>query len=316
MKILVTGGAGFIGSHLVDYLVREQRAQVSVFDNFSHGKIENLSRVINAIRIVDGDILDLSRLRAEMTGHGIVFHLAALSSVFDCVRNPELAMRNNVEGTRQVLEAARQSGVRRVVFASSREVYGEPANLPVLESSPINPKNTYGVSKSAAEDICAQYATSGLELTVLRLSNVYGIRDRGRVIPRFVEQALHSAPVTVYGRDKLLDFLWIENLVRVLALATRLPSPDHPVNIGGGKGTRIIELARRVCELTYQRSPIQIADERQLEVGHFVADVNAARILFNLHCPDDPLEYLPCIVEEFRTQMQNRPPRGTTTHCS
>ena len=227
MKILVTGGAGFIGSHLVDYLVREQRAQVSVFDNFSHGKIGNLSHISNAIRVVNGDILDLSRLRAEMTGHGVVFHLAALSSVFACVRNPEMAMRNNVEGTRQVLEAARQSGVRRVVFASSREVYGEPANLPVLESSPINPKNTYGASKSAAEDICAQYARSGLELTVLRLSNVYGIRDRDRVIPRFVEQALDSTPVTVYGKDKLLDFLWIENLVRVLALAMR----DFPVQV-------------------------------------------------------------------------------------
>jgi nucleoside-diphosphate-sugar epimerase len=307
MKILVTGGAGFIGSNLVDHLVRDQLGHVCVLDNFSRGQIENLAHSSNSIRIVDGDILDPARVRAEMAGTDVVYHLAALSSVFDCVHNPAAAIRTNVEGTRQVLEAAREAGVRRVVFASSREVYGEAANLPVSESSPINPKNAYGASKVAAEEVCAEYASEGLELTVFRLSNVYGLRDRGRVIPLFIERALRGEPITVFGRDKLLDLVWIENLVQVLALAAQFPSPAHPVNIGSGKGTRLIELAMRVCALTGQVSPIQIADQREPEVEHFVADVTAAHKLFNLHCPTDPLEYLPRVVEDFRARMQIGP---------
>jgi len=303
MKILVTGGAGFIGSGLVDRLVRDQYGHVCVFDNFSRGRIENLAHSSNAIRIVNGDILDTARLRDEMVGAEVVYHLAALSSVFDCVHNPAAAIRTNVEGTRQVLEAARQTGVRRVVVSSSREVYGEPANLPVPESSPINPKNAYGASKVAAEEICAEYSSNGLELVVFRLSNVYGIRDRSRVIPLFVEQVLRSEPITIYGKDKLLDLIWIENLVEVLALAAQYPCPVHPVNLGCGKGTRLFDLAERVCALIDPKSPIHIADQREPEVEHFVADVTVARKLFNLHCPDDPLEYLPHVIEAFRTRI-------------
>jgi len=230
----------------VDRLVRDQFGDVYVLDNFSRGRIEHLAHNSNAIRIVDGDILDTARLRAEMAGTEVVFHLAALSSVFDCVHNPAAAIRTNVEGTRQVLEAARQAGVRRVVVSSSREVYGEPAKLPVPESSPINPKNAYGASKVAAEEVCAEYAARGLELMVFRLSNVYGIRDRGRVIPLFIERALRAEPLTIYGKDKLLDLVWIESLVEVLALAAQHPSPAHPVNIGSGKGTRLVD-SPRVC---------------------------------------------------------------------
>ncbi len=198
MKILVTGGAGFIGSSLVDRLVRDQYGHhVCVLDNFSRGRIENLADSSNAIRIVNGDILDAARLRDEMVGTEVVYHLAALSSVFDCVHDPAAAIRTNVEGTRQVLETARQAGVRRVVVSSSREVYGEPANLPVPESSPMNPKNAYGASKVAAEELCVEYAASGLDLTILRLSNVYGFRDRGRVIPLFIDRALRAEPITV-----------------------------------------------------------------------------------------------------------------------
>jgi len=310
MNILITGGAGFIGSSLVDRLVREDYGHVCVFDNFSRGRIENLSQSSNVIRIVYGDILDSQRLCDEMAGTDIVFHLAAMSSVFDCVHDPLAAIRTNVDGTRQVMETAREVGVRRVVLASSREVYGEPSTLPVHESSLINPKNAYGASKVAAEKVCAEYASSALEITILRLSNVYGIRDRGRVIPVFIERALRAEPLTVYGRDKLLDLVWIENLVDVLVLAAQLPCPTHPLNIGSGKGTRLIELAERVCALTDRKSPIQIAGEREPEVGHFLADVTAARKHFNLHCPDDPLEYLAQVVEDFRARIQPVPPQG------
>jgi UDP-glucose 4-epimerase len=302
MKILITGGAGFIGSHLVDRLVAAQCGSVTIFDNFSRGKIESLSTNKHAIRIVNGDVLDSERLRDEMAGTEIVFHLAALSTVFGCVNNPEAAFRANVDGTRQVLDIARNSGVRRVIFASSREVYGEPSNLPVLETSAIRPKNMYGLSKAAAEELCFDFMSNGLEVAVLRLSNVYGTRDFARVVPLFIDRAVRGAPLTVFGMDKVLDFVWIGNLVDVLFSSAIAPCPTGPVNIGSGQGTRIWDLARRISALTGSKSTIQLEDQRQPEVENYVADVTAARRLFDLKCPVDPLEYLPIMI---RTGQSN-----------
>lgn len=299
-KILVTGGAGFIGSHLVDRLVRDQLGFVSVFDNFSRGRSENLSKSSSAIRVIGGDILDGERLRAGMAGAEIVFHLAAISSVFDCVHKPEAAVRTNVQGTRQVLAAARDAGVRRIVFTSSREVYGEPAALPVLETSAMRPKNAYGASKAAAEQFCIESSSNGLEVTILRLSNVYGVRDYGRVVPIFIDHALRGAPLTVYGREKQLDFVWIDNLLDVLVLAATGSFAGDPVNVGSGKGIRVCDLARRICDLTGQKSAIQVVNQREPEVGNFVADVTVARKLFDLRCPADPLEYLPIVIRSFQ----------------
>jgi UDP-glucose 4-epimerase len=299
MKILVTGGAGFIGSHLVKRLVRDQLGPVSVYDNFSRGSIEGLSGNRDVVRVVEGDILDPTLLRTEMVGTAIVFHLAAISSVFDCECDPEGASRANVEGTRHVLSAARDAGARRVVFTSSREVYGDPERLPVVETAAIMPKNAYGATKAAAEGLCREFSDRGLAVSVLRLSNVYGIGDRGRVIPEFVKQALLGAPLTVYGREKQLDFLWIENALDVLVRAARDPGPCQPVNVGSGKGIRVNDLARRVCGLTGQKSVIHVVNQRKPEVGNFIADVTAARKRFGLKCPVDPLEYLPLVIRGF-----------------
>ncbi len=299
MKIMVTGGAGFIGSHLVDRLVQDRAGKVVVIDDFSRGRMEYLALCRNQISIVNGDIRDSKLLKREMAGVDLVFHLAAQSNVLDGFRNPDAAFESNVIGTYQVLREAVAAGVKRVVFSSSREVYGDPIALPVSESAPVAPKNAYGVSKTACELYCRLSAQSGMEVVVLRLTNVYGSRDRGRVIPLFIEQAIDGLPLKVFGREKTLDFLWIENLVDVLCEASRKACPDHPVNVGCGKGVKLIDLAARIRALTGGASKVDISEERAPEVSRFVADVTHARELFDLRCPQDPLEYLPILFEQF-----------------
>ena len=303
MKILVTGGAGFIGSHLVDRLVFDRTAEVSVLDNLSRGRIEHLVQSQHRVQFIQGDIRDRSLLRDTMTDADLVYHLAAQSNVLGAVRDVDYSFETNVVGTYEVLRAAAAAGVRRVIFSSSREVYGEPASLPVNETAPIAPKNAYGVSKAAGEMYCRLLADARLEVLVFRLANVYGPRDRDRVIPLFTEQALRGEPLTVFGNSKVLDFLWIGDLVDVLLQAQHCPCPDSPVNLGSGKGTNLIDLANRISTLTGGHSTVSVAAERQPEVGCYIADVTTARTLFQLHCPDDPIEHVPAIIEEIRREM-------------
>ena len=303
MRILVTGGAGFIGSHLVDRLVLDQADEVSVLDNFSRGRIEHLAKSQHQVRIARGDIRDRALLDKEMSGVELVYHLAAQSNVLGAIRDLDYSFTTNVVGTYEVLRAAVAAGVRRVIFASSREVYGEPQSLPVPETAPNAPKNAYGVSKAAGEMYCRLYADAELEVIVFRLANVYGPRDRDRVIPLFAEQALTGEPLTVFGSGKILDFLWIGDLVEVLRHASQCPCLQGPVNLGSGKGTNIVDLAKRISTLTGGRSPVSVIEERQPEVGRFVADVAEAQRVFLLRRPEDPIEHVPAIVELMRSMM-------------
>lgn len=312
MRILVTGGAGFIGSHLVDRLVRERSGEVSVLDNFSRGRMEHLAQSQNQIRIIRGDIRDRTLVREAMSGVHMVYHLAAQSNVLGAVQDLDYSFETNVVGTYEVLRAAAAAGVSRVVYASSREVYGEPASMPVPETAPLAPKNAYGVSKAAAEMYCRLFGDSGLEVLILRLANVYGPRDRDRVIPLFAAQALAGEPLTVFGNGKILDFLWIEDLLDVLCQASQRPCPRVPVNVGSGKGTNLVDLAKRISALTGGSSTVSVAEERQPEVGRFVADVTEARRLFQLRCPEDPIEHVPVIVEHLRSAMSVQPAAAGT----
>lgn len=297
MKILVTGGAGFIGSHLVDRLVEDRMGDVCVLDNFSRGRMEHLAQSQGAIRVVDGDIRDRNLLGELMCGVNLVYHLAAQSNVLGAVRDLDYSFESNVAGTYEVLRAAAAAGVSRAIFSSSREVYGEPASLPVRETAPIAPKNAYGISKAAAELYCPLFADAGLNTVIFRLANVYGPRDSGRVIPLFIEQALAGEPLTVFGSGKVLDFLWIGDLIDVLCRAAGCECPDGAVNLGSGKGTNLVDLARRISSLTGSRSEVSIREERQPEVGRYVADVALARRLYRLRCPDDPIEHVAPMVE-------------------
>jgi UDP-glucose 4-epimerase len=226
--------------------------------------------------------------------------------VLGAERDLDYSFETNVVGTYNVLRAAAAADVNRVIFTSSREVYGDPTSLPVPETAPLAPKNAYGVSKVAGELYCRLFAGAGLETMIFRLANVYGTRDLDRVIPLFAEQSLEGKRLTVFGRGKILDFLWIENLIDVLCKAISCPSPEGPVNVGSGQGVNLATLAERISHYAGTGSTVQTTEERAPEVGRYVADVSVARKLFDLACPEDPLEYVPLVVESIRSEMLNR----------
>lgn len=303
MKILVTGGAGFIGSHLVDRLIQTNAGQVMVLDNFSRGREEHLALSRNKIEIVRGDIRDRTLLQSVLKGVDLVFHLAAQANVLGAVRDLDYSFETNVVGTYEVLRTAKAAGTKRVIFSSSREVYGEPTSLPVPETAPIAPKNAYGVSKATGEMYCRLFEDRGMEVIVFRLANVYGTRDRERAIPLFAEQSLAGKSLTVFGRNKILDFLWIDDLLDVFCKASTCPCPEGPVNVGSGKGVNLVDLAEQISALTGNCSVVQVTEERAPEVGRYVADVGLARRLFDLHCPNAPIEHLPAVVNFIRSEM-------------
>jgi len=252
---------------------------------------------------VEADIRDQHSLARMMHRVELVFHLAAQSNVMGALRDVTYSSSTNVAGTLSVLESARQAGVRRVVFASSREVYGDPAGLPVPETAPLAPKNAYGMSKVAGEMCCAMLGGAKLETVVLRLANVYGPRDRQRVIPLFVESALAGLPLTLYGGSQVLDFVWIDYAVQALVSAGLGKRITGPVNIGSGWGTTIAELARRIVQLTESHSKLRIVRPRAEEVVGFVADIRRARRLLGLEIRNGSLARLPDLVAWTKRRM-------------
>lgn len=273
MKALVTGGAGFIGSHLVKRLV-ERGDKVTVLDDFSRARESSLDFVSGKIKIVRKDVTE-SGLGKLVMGKGIVYHLASVSQVMESVRNPALCLNTNVMGTQAVVEACRKHGVG-LVFTSSREVYGDAEHLHVRENMPLKPKNPYGISKVAGEFIISSYGlTHGLRYCILRLANVYGEGDFGRVLPIFIENCLKGEKLTVYSGEQVLDMLYISDAVDALIKAESLCGLC--INIGSGKGRSVRELAENVKEATQSNSKISIEKPRKEEVKAFVADISLAR---------------------------------------
>ena len=227
-----------------------------------------------------------------MAGCEVVFHLAAKATVMDCERDPDDAFSVNVRGTYEVLKMARELNVRRVVFASSREVYGEPSQLPVNESCPPLPKNAYGASKAAAEMYCSWFAAAGLEVSVLRLSNVFGPGDHDRVIPRFIKSASAGGPLTVFGGSQLIDFVWIDRVVDAFIAAGSGLYVRGSVNVASGVGVTVLDAAKRVLASCGSDSQVNVLPAREAEVSRFVADVSRATRELGLEGPEDPLAEL------------------------
>jgi UDP-glucose 4-epimerase len=298
MRALVTGGAGFIGSHLVKRLLRAGTS-VTVLDNLRRGSKEALAGHPGDLTFIEGDIRDRGAVRDATQGADVVFHLAAQSSVMTADADTNYTLSTNVEGTRNVLEAAQAEQVRRFVFTSSREVYGDPTDLPVSETASLNPKNTYGVSKTKGEKLCREFEEGlgrGLEISILRLANVYGPGDRDRVLPIFLENAIHGRPLKLYGGQQMIDFVWIDVVVDALIRMANGPAIEGPINIGSGKGTTVAELARRVVAATGSTSTIEIAPAREIEVSRFIADIDKARQVLGTEPPADPLFRLAALV--------------------
>jgi len=246
---LITGGAGFIGSHIAEKLVA-MGERVRVLDNFSSGKRANLAGLGDKVEIVCGDILDLEVVKKAADGVHVVFHQAALRSVPFSVENPTLVNRVNVEGTLNVLTAARDCGVKRVVYASSSSAYGRGSMQPKKETDTPGPISPYAVSKLAGEYYCKVFSELyGLETVSLRYFNVYGPRQDpnsqyAAVIPRFIQWALQGQPLEVHGDGlQSRDFTYIDNVVaaNLQAAQTEL-GIGQAFNVGQGETHTLLDL--------------------------------------------------------------------------
>jgi UDP-glucose 4-epimerase len=295
MHIVVTGGAGFIGSHLVDLLLQGRDDTVLVVDNMRRGRLSNLAHHDRdrRFRLLVGDIRDEAFVHSALRGADLVYHLAAQSNVMGALSNPRYSFETNVAGTFNVLDAALQQGVRRVIFASSREAYGETTRLPVDEDQPLVAKNLYGASKAAAEAYCRTFTNSlGLPTVILRFANVYGPRDFDRVIPIWVGRALAGEPLDMFGGRQLIDFVPVQVAAEALLCAAAADVVGTPVNVASGVGTPIQELAARILAVTRSTSSIRVQPSRDAEVVRFVADTTRMETLLDVRPPRDPLERL------------------------
>ncbi len=270
MKLaLVTGGAGFIGSHLVEGLLQRGYA-VRVLDNFATGRRENLASVAHDIEILEGDVRNLTTVRSAMRGVEVVFHQAALPSVERSVKNPLESNDVNTTGTLNVLLAARDAKARRVVYASSSSAYGDSPTLPKEESMPPHPLSPYAISKLAGE----QYARIFWELyklsTIsLRYFNVFGPRQDPTTqyagfIAKMMTCALERKPYPIYGDgEQTRDFTYVDNAVRANLLAAEAELTDAPaLNVACGGRTSLKQVIAMVNDLTQQDLPIQFLPPR------------------------------------------------------
>ncbi|MBI2215836.1 MAG: SDR family NAD(P)-dependent oxidoreductase, partial [Candidatus Rokubacteria bacterium] len=254
--LLITGGAGFIGSHLADRLLADG-ARVRVLDNFSSGIRANLDAAARAgdrLEVVEGDIRDPATMERVTRGVSIVFHQAAMRSVPRSVADPLGTNEHNVTGTLNVLEAARHAGVRRVVYASSSSVYGDRPDLPKREDQPPSPVSPYAVSKAAGEQYARVWARLyGVETVGLRYFNVFGPRqdptsEYAVVLPRFIRWALRNEPLEVHGDgEQSRDFTYIDNVVDANVLAGRAEGASGEVfNVGCGDRISLLGIIERL----------------------------------------------------------------------
>lgn len=284
MNILVTGGAGFIGSHLTERLV-EGGHTVTVLDDLSTGRKENIAHLQGWIRFVRGSITDRALLQEVMQGIEIVFHQAALGSVPRSVEDPLTTHEVNVTGTFNVLLTARDAGVKRVVYAASSSAYGDTPTSPKVETMLPNPLSPYAVSKLVGEYYCQVFTrVYGLETVCLRYFNVFGPCQNpdsqyAAVIPKFITSALKGEPLTVFGDgEQSRDFTYIENVVQANLRAMESPHAVGKVyNVACGGRYTLNELIRQLEAILGRELEVKYLPPRAGDVKHSEASVQLAR---------------------------------------
>jgi UDP-N-acetylglucosamine/UDP-N-acetyl-alpha-D-glucosaminouronate 4-epimerase len=288
-QFLVTGGAGFIGSHLTERLL-ENGATVRVLDNFSSGFLENLPfvhRFEGRLEIVRGDLRDLATVEAAARGVTVIFHQAAMRSVPRSVADPLGANDNNVTGTLHVLEAARRAGVPRVVYASSSSVYGDAPDLPKREDQRPAPISPYAVSKAAGEQYARVWSRLyGVDTVGLRYFNVFGPRqdpqsEYAAVIPRFILWGLRDEPLEVHGDGRQSrDFTYVDNVVEANLLAARASDAAGEVfNVGCGERITLLEIIEKLERLLGRPVGRRHTLVRAGDVPHTLADISKGKRL-------------------------------------
>jgi nucleoside-diphosphate-sugar epimerase len=289
MCVVITGGAGFIGSHLVEAFLRAG-AVVRVLDNLATGHRDNLARVVEgsgksaSFTFVEGDITDRKLVYEVVTGADYVLHQAALPSVQRSVEDPLTSNLVNVEGTLNVLLAAREAGVKRVVNASSSSVYGDAAPLPKVETMPTNPQSPYAVSKLAAEAYCRAFTrVYKVETVSLRYFNVFGPRQDplspyAAVVPRFIDALLlHRRPMIYGDGQQSRDFTYIDNVVQANMLAIDAAGvAGEAFNIACGENVSLQTVLQLLTELSGQPVDPEYHAPRAGDVRHSLADIAKA----------------------------------------
>lgn len=282
-KIAVTGGAGFIGSNIVRALCDEN--DVTVIDNMSTGRRENLRGLEGRIRFVKCDINDIKMLKREFESVDYVLHQAALPSVQRSIMDPMATNRSNIDGTLSVLVAARDCGVKRVVFASSSAVYGDSPELPKRESLVPRPMSPYAVTKLVGEHYCRVfYEIYGIECVSLRYFNVFGpgqdpASEYAAVIPKFIDAVLSGSQPVVYGDgEQTRDFVYVDDVVRANILACISPgAPGLAINIGTGYATSLNRLLDAIGRVLKRDIHPIYTEPRPGDVRESVADISLAR---------------------------------------
>lgn len=304
-KVLVTGGAGFIGSHVVDRLVKDGY-KVKVLDNLSSGKLDNIQGHLSSKRVdfVEGDIRDVSFVRKSLEGIDTVIHMAALVSVPLSIENPTLTFDINLLGTLNMLRTSIEKHVNRFVFISSCAVCGDPASLPVSEKTEAHPISPYAESKLIGERYCLGFSERQmLRSVVLRFFNVYGPRqgmnEYSGVITRFIERCKNKLPMTIYGDGlQTRDFVNVEDVARAVSISIKSKIDGEVFNIGSGHATSINELAKTILELADIDLEICHEKSRSGDIRASYADISKAQKLLGYKPQVSLRDGLRCLVQE------------------
>lgn len=289
MKILITGGAGFIGSHLCDKYTKEGHT-VLCLDNFMSGNLTNVRHLLDNrnFKLIKGDVRDFELLEKIMRDVDVVFHLAAQIHVERSYVEPKLTYEVNVMGTQNILEVARIHDAKRVIYASTSEVYGSAQYSPIDEQHPLNAPHPYGASKIAADRMCYAYIhTYGMNISIVRLFNIFGPRQRdvgyGGVISIFTRRILSNMPPIIYGDGRQTrDYTYVEDAVKAYDLVLNHNEPiTEPINFGSGREESILDLANMLIDLAGKKGnikPVHI-EPRLGEVKRLIANATKAKNL-------------------------------------
>ena len=280
MKILVTGGAGFIGSHIVEHF--QGKAEVRVLDNLRSGFRHNLAPFQH--ELIEASILDRAAVRQAMQGVDYVFHLAAMISVPESMAKPIECNEINTTGTLIVLEEAALAGVKKLTLSTSAAIYGDNPTVPKIETMLAEPKSPYAVTKLDGEFYCKMFADTGrLQTACLRYFNVFGPRQDPKsqyaaAVPIFIDRAVKNLPITIYGDgDQTRDFIFVKDIVAANVFFATQSSATGVFNVAYGQKITIKELAQKIVTLTGSQSEIKHAPERAGDVKHSLAAIDKLR---------------------------------------
>ena len=308
MRALVTGGAGFIGSHIVEELLKSGDS-VRVLDNFSSGKRENIEHSRGGLEVLEGDLRDVQAIGQAVRGMDLVFHLAAFVSVPQSLLEPETCFAVNVGGTVSLFDAARRAGVRKVVLSSSTAVYGDTDVLPVNETMPLRPLSPYAVSKQVNELYARLYSqVFGLPVVALRYFNVYGPRQRpdsdyAAAVPIFIRRLVAGEPISIFGDGKQTrDFIFVKDIVRANLLAAEAGPSGEAFNVCTGRETSMLDLLEELSEISPRQPEVRFEAPRPGDIYRSAGDPEKAAASFGFRASTSLAEGLTQTVEWMRGQ--------------